>query len=499
MTTDAQPDGPTRPVAPAIPDDRATLRRTVYAILIAAGVGGLLGRIGAVDSVDRYKLEEYYNKHGYPDLRIRTPFLSANDRSRWLTIRSLVEHGTYRIDDVILEPNWDSIDVVKHDGHGRAAPGPNEGHLYSSKPPLLSTILAGEYWLIYNAAGYSLKDHPYLVGRFMLATINIPCMLAIWLLVARHVERYGRTDWGRIFIVAAAVFGTLQSAFVVALNNHLIGAASAMIAFDAVIRIACEGDVRIRRFVQAGLFAALTAANELPALSLFAVFAVGLLWKQPWKTLVIFAPAAALVGAAALGANYAAHETLIPAYAHRKPAMPDNDWYDFQYVNRNGEIKDSYWSAITDRSSVDKGEASRAKYALHALVGHHGIFSLTPVFILTVIGLGLTIGRRDDPLRSVALALAVVSLVCIAFYLARPEIDRNYGGTSAAFRWCLWFAPLWLVGALPAVDALARSRTGRGFALFCLALSVVSVSYPTWNPWTHPWPMQWMQDLGWDP
>jgi hypothetical protein len=499
MTTDARPDRRTQPAGPTPPDERATLRRGVYAILIFAGVGGLLGRIGAVDSVDRYKLEEYYQKHGYPDLRIRTPFLSANDRSRWLTIRSLVEHGTYRIDEITREPNWDSIDVVKHDGHGRAAPGPFEGHLYSSKPPLLSTILAGEYWLIYRATGYSLKEEPYLVGRFMLATINIPCLVVIWLLVARHVERYGRTDWGRIFVVAAAVFGTLQTSFATALNNHLIGAVSAMIAFDAVVRIACEGDVRILRFVQAGLFAAFTAANELPALSLFAAFAVGLLWKQPWRTLVGFAPAAALVGAAALGTNYAAHETIVPAYAHRKPAMPDNDWYDFQYVDRNGKVRDSYWSAITDRSSVDKGEPSRAKYALHALIGHHGIFSLTPVFIFSFVGLGMTVCRRDDPLRPIALALAIVSLVCIAFYLTRGEIDRNYGGTSAAFRWALWFAPLWLAGAVPAVDAVASRRGGRAFALVCLAVSVISVSYPTWNPWTHPWPMQWMQDLGWDP
>jgi len=494
MMSDAEPNASTAA------DGRAALRRGIYAILMAAGVGGLLGRIGAVDSVDRYKLEvhnnNFYKKNGYPEVQLRTPFLSANDRSRWLTIRSLVEYGTYRIDDVVTEPNWDSIDTVKHDGHGRAAPGPLEGHLYSSKPPLLATILSGEYWLIYNTTGYSLKDHPYLVGRFMLATVNISAMLVIWLLLARHVERYARTDWGRIFIVAAGVFGTLQTTFAVALNNHLIAAASAMLALDAVVRIVSEGDVRAFRFVQAGLFGAFTAANELPALSLFAAIGAGLVWLHPRKTLLAFAPAAALVGAAALGTNYAAHETFVPAYAHRKP---ENNWYEYQYVNRFGEIKESYWSQITERSAVDKGEASPATYALHALVGHHGIFSLTPVFILTLFGLAITLFNRGNPLRPIAGGVALVSLVCIAFYLARPEIDRNYGGTSAAFRWVLWFAPLWLVGALPAADALAGRRIGRGIALLFLALSVVSVSYPTWNPWTHPWPMQWMQDQGWDP
>ena len=40
---------------------------------------------------------------------------------------------------------------------------------------------------------------------------------------------------------------------------------------------------------------------------------------------------------------------------------------------------------------------------------------------------------------------------------------------------------------LPAADAVAGARWTRGVALVLLALSVLSASYPTWNPWTHPW------------
>ena len=43
------------------------------------------------------------------------PFLSGNDRSRWLTVRSLVEFGTFEIDQIMKnEPAWDSVDVVSH-------------------------------------------------------------------------------------------------------------------------------------------------------------------------------------------------------------------------------------------------------------------------------------------------------------------------------------------------------------------------------------------------
>jgi len=40
-------------------------------------------------------------------------------------------------------------------------------HLYSSKPTLLATLLAGEYWVIYKVTGATLGEHPFEIGRFM--------------------------------------------------------------------------------------------------------------------------------------------------------------------------------------------------------------------------------------------------------------------------------------------------------------------------------------------
>ncbi len=475
-------------------DPTATLRRAVYAILMTIGAAGIAARIAAVDGVDFLRLEPYLQSQGRADWKKRMPFLSANDRSRWLTVRALVERGTYRIDELIAEPNWDSIDVVKHDDEGRAAPAVGQGHFYSSKPPLLATLVAGEYWLVYHLTGYSLGTHPHGVGKFLLATINVPLFVLLWSLLVRYVERYGRTDFGRVFTVAAGVFGTLLTALGTALNNHLVAAAAAMATIDAVVRIAYEGDLRLRRFAQAGLAAAFTAANELPALSFFAITAAGLLWKFPRPTLRAFAPAAAVVAAAALGTNYAAHGTFAPAYSQRNA---DNNWYEFQYV-RDGVLFNSYWSKENQRrSGVDKGEPSAAAYAFHALVGHHGIFLLTPVWLLTAAGQWRTLRDRHAPNRALAASIALTSIVCIVFYLTRPQIDRNYGGSSCGFRWVFWFAPLWLVGLLPAADACDASRGRRIAACLLLGASVFSVAFPTWNPWTHPWATQIFLFLNW--
>jgi hypothetical protein len=100
---------------------------------------------------------------------------------------------------------------------------------------------------------------------------------------------------------------------------------------------------------------------------------------------------------------------------------------------------------------------------------------------------------------SLALAIAAVTFVVIFFYLSRSQIDRNYGGVSSGFRWVFWLAPLWTVAAVPAADRLSVSRAGRLVGLTLLALSVLSVTYPSWNPWSPPWIEQWMRHGGFLP
>jgi hypothetical protein len=476
-------------------DSRATLRRGVALLLIAIAAGGVTGRLLAVNSVDKTGLETYLNDQarqragtGEPKLRdLQRPFLSGNDRSRWCTVRALVEHGTYAIDEIVAQPNWDTIDMVKHDGRGNPAPGPDEGRLYSSKPPLLPTLMAGEYWLLNRLTGKTLGSHPHELGRILLFTWNVIPFVGYLLLLAGIAERYGTTDLGRLFVVAAGATGTLVTAYAVAFTNHWPAACAAMVALDATLRIVVDGERRPRWFLIAGLAAAFTAACELPALAFCGCVLLLLAWKSPLATLRAALPGLALVAGLALATNYLAHGTLQPAYAQRHVA---GGWYDYQF-RRGDRVLDSYWKPTTPKSRIDQGEASVAAYAFHVLVGHHGIFSLTPVWLLSLAGLVMTL-RRPGPgpaatARPVAAAILACTVVCLAFSITRPLEDRNYGGTATGFRWAIWFAPLWLYAMLPAADALSMTRSRRLLAGALLAASVMTASYPTWNPWTRPW------------
>jgi hypothetical protein len=367
-------------------------------------------------------------------------------------------------------------------------------HLYSSKPPLLATLLAGEYWVIHRLTGWTLGEQPYEVGRLMLFTVNILPLVLMYYLLARLVERFGTSDWGRVFVMAVATLGTLLTTFAVVLNNHLVAAVCAVVALYALVRIYCDGERRWWYFALAGFAAAFTAADELPALSLLAAMGLLLLVRAPRETLLAFAPAALVVVAAFFATNYVAHNSLLPPYMHRSTTDPDDNWYAYSYTV-GGKERPSYW---LDRQGIDRGEPSRLVYALHVLVGHHGIFSLTPVWLLSLWGTLLWLKSDEVNRRNLAALVGLVTLVCVAFYIGfRPQEDRNYGGMTSGFRWMFWFTPLWLVVMIPAADRLARSTAGMAFAAALLTLSVLSVSYPTWNPWTHPWIYHWLEWCGW--
>ena len=497
-------------------DSTASLRRFAYALLIVAGIGGMLGRIMAVDSVDEAAKQEDKIRRALDSKRIalveqgvdgqqlqeslateetrlreriqlRRPMLSANDRSRWCTVRALVEDdmripgAPYAIDKVVADPRWDTIDKVKHDGH-----------FYSSKPPWFATVMAGQYWVIHRLCGVSLADEPYAIVRGMLISINVIPLAIYFVLLSRLVERYGRTDWGRLFVMTAAVFGTFLTTFAVVINNHLPGAVCALVALYAGLRIWCDGQRQLRYFVLAGLFSALTAACELPALALPALLGAAFLWKAPRQTLAGILPPVVLVAAGVFGSNWIAFHDLKPPYMHRSPG---DNWYDYTF-ERGGKTYASYWKSPM---GIDRGEPSPVVYALHATVGHHGIFSLTPVWALSVLGTLLwLLARREDPrLRQVALAVLVLSAVCLVFYLTRPLGDRNYGGMTSGLRWMFWFAPLWLLVMLPGADLIAERKWTRLIALVLLSLSVLSATYPTWNPWTNPWLYDFMNYVDW--
>ena len=78
-------------------------RKLFYYLLIVVSTTISLARIASVESRTAGPKKQH------------TPFLSANDRSRWCTTRALVDEGVYQIDSMIdgRDPNWKTIENIR--------------------------------------------------------------------------------------------------------------------------------------------------------------------------------------------------------------------------------------------------------------------------------------------------------------------------------------------------------------------------------------------------
>jgi hypothetical protein len=533
---------------------QAGSRRLVYGLLITLAAGLAAGRIASAERVYEPSVHraagENVPRPAWPATRPEPwPTFSSNDRSRWAAVRALVDQGTWVIGRrdrtvvlasgpavlaardplsafILLEAGYQArtrsdSGIIFEDGFQSVDKmlNPRTLEYYSTKPPLLTVLVAGEYWLLKKAFGWSLVEQRWEVIRTVVVTFNLVPLVLYLAILAWLAERLGTSDWSRYFIVAAGGFATLVTPFLITLNNHTLAATGAAVALYAMVRIV-ENPGAGWLFALAGLSAGFTACMELPAAALAAGLGVYLVWKHPGKTLALYVPAVLLLVAAWLVVNCIELGEWVPAYS-----KVNTPWYQYE---------GSHWRVPpgTVKRGIDfarRNGETRAVYALHLLVGHHGLISLMPIMLLAVAGMAmgvwrlLSVGqaaslssgqgqagslshateRASQPLAAtrehlmglVALCSLLLGVVVIGFYLYTDS--RNYGGWSNGPRWLMWLTPWWLACMLPALDGLARRRAGRALALVLLALSILAMSYQSWNPWRHPYLYNWMESRGW--
>ncbi|MCH1439567.1 MAG: hypothetical protein L7W43_07920, partial [Rubripirellula sp.] len=305
-------------------------RRSAYLVFALIALALTAGRISVVTGRDG-----------------TTAFLSANDRSRWCTVASLVEHGTYAIDSQIKIADpvrrhiypWQTIDKVRHLG------ADDKQHYYSSKPPLFPTAVAGIYKVVNLVTGMTLTDQPIYLTRILLTLVNLPLLALFFFATMGCIERIGKNDWSKRMAALGCCFGTMLLPFAISLNNHLPAAtATAVVAWIYLVTVGGIGTLNAEAnasggaktgtpkdmdftgsdsqkrsqllYLLAGAGAAFAAANELPAFSML-VFWFGLFAWANRASVLPFVAGVVVVALGFFGTNWLAHQSLRPPYAHR--------------------------------------------------------------------------------------------------------------------------------------------------------------------------------------
>jgi hypothetical protein len=388
---------------------------------------------------------------------IDPPRLGANDRSRWNTVWALVHSGSYAIDGF---PMRKTVDHVRREVDGAQ-------HLYSSKPAIMATWVAGVYYPLFRM-GMPLKKRT--VGNVLLIVNLLPFGLYLWFYWS-YLEQVDVSGWSRACCFAVAALGTYVTGYTSVLNNHVFAAICIFFASFLYWRIAFHRDDGKSRFAWLGLAAGLAVAHEFPAALLVGPMLLALSLERPRRAVAFALPAFALPICALFAAEYAATRDLLPNYVHALLGR--------SYTVYPG----SYWSNPT---GFDGHADPLPVRAFQMSFGHHGIFSLTPVLLpcLVPAAQALRNFRRSREAR----AIAVLSAASAATFLLYLFETHNYGGLAQGFRWMIWLIPPWLMVLPRALDSPFFLRPAPRLILVPLfAISLYSAFTCLSGPWDHSW------------
>ncbi|MCH7959587.1 MAG: hypothetical protein IID08_05630 [Candidatus Hydrogenedentes bacterium] len=382
--------------------------------------------------------------------------LGETANSRLATVYALVHHGTWYIERPIDEPPI----VFEQRTVDKVLAGE---HLVSSKPPILTLLMAAEYFILYHGFGFTLEDAddlPKIVYAMTVLWVVLPygamlvCFSALLrLLAVRPADRFA--------YLAALAFCTPIAGYAAVFNNHVFAAASITVSIYLAMRATRDvpGGNRLLLFV-AGLFAGLVPTLDMPA-GIFVVSGVAyLIWTRPVQ-----------------GLKWALAGLALPILAHVAIMIQvTGSPVPVQLRDALWLHEASYWR---NPGGMDALNEPKTHYLFHLTLGRKGLFSLYPVALFGVAGAFQMLRNNQTRLR-VAAGLGLAAFITLlAFYVLRTN---NYGGDSYGCRWLIVAVP-----ALMATGAVGAPIAGRRrlLVLFTLlaGVSLFSVMEGSLDPW----------------
>jgi hypothetical protein len=427
---------------------------------------------------------------------------SDNDRSRMAAVESLVQRGTWIIDESPFSRTVDRIFV--------------NDHFYSDKPPLLTFIASGIYAVLHEGFHLSLDaswcdwdespchcrafcdDSPdWAYYLLTLTLIGLPS--ALMLALFYHITGLLGLD-NRAALLLTATLGLTTQIFPYStvFNSHIPAAACLLGGFYALLR-AREGRNAHRWLFGAGLLTALASTLDLGVSLFFVAFLGYALWghhRRAWPYLLggLF-PIAWMAFL-----DYQIIGNPLPPYMY-------TPGYDYP------------GSRFPQTLAGNRSPDNIMSYGLRLLFGDHGFFALNPVLLWAVVALVwvlrstpsveshlppalVTAGASDHAQVQVGWhdtsrlrgAAALVGFTSSLFALYFILFTDNFGGTAYGPRWYTVFIPLlFLFAAAQWRNQVLSEKPGfwtkRFLFLMLVIISFVNSYQGALNPWREAIPL----------
>jgi hypothetical protein len=376
--------------------------------------------------------------------------------SRLATVYSLTEYGTFFLERPLdQEPNrfeQGTIDKVMVNGH-----------ILSSKPPMMVLFMTGEYWLLNKAFGLDLNDKEdteKIIRLLTIALVGIPYLLTL-VFFARTLELFDGDPLTRVVLLFCLAFCTQLWGYSLNINNHVPGTFLVVVSMYLAMGL-IEGALAPTgwRFFLFGLFAGLTPTVDTPAAVFPFLSGLVLLVKYPRQVLTW-----SLLGAAIpLGVHAA---VMYITTGSPLPVQTRDDLYLY---------RGSYWRHPIEVDALDEPKGT---YFFTMTFGRTGLFSLYPILLGGMAGALRALFRKDVCYRKhILIGLAGFVLMTL-YYLVKTN---NYGGQAYGFRWYMAAMPVLLLMAAPVLTHL-RQRWRWIFVGLMIGVSYYSAWESTVTPW----------------
>jgi hypothetical protein len=378
---------------------------------------------------------------------------NANTGSRYATIQSLVDHGTYFIDRSQYVRTIDKYKVGDH--------------YISSKPPTLPTIGAGIYYVYQALTGKTIARHEGDVVRtvsFFTGGVGHILFLIYFYRLCRLLFRRRRSV---MVAMAGACFAYLGVGYATHLNELSTAAALGICGLYYAVRIRQQRDAKSWHWPLAGLVLGILPAIDLPAMALSGALTLYLFTFDKKKTLLWFVPA------------------LLPGiFVHLVLTYQISGSFKPFYFN--SALKTFKQFYFKQPGGIDGLREPKWLYAYNTLLGHHGLFSMTPLYCFGLYELVRSFKARRFVAESLVIAATVVAF--LTFFIWR---SRNYGGWCVGMRWYVPIMPLLLLYFGLWIDRVRITRLLWALVLVAFSVSCFNVQdalsspfqYSVWHNW----------------
>jgi hypothetical protein len=376
---------------------------------------------------------------------LQNSLANASVRSRFATVQSLVERGTFRIDESEFSDTIDKVYV--------------NGHFYSDKPPLLAVLGVAPYYVV-RAFGGSLGKRTAVL--ITLSTMGIGLVLCI-ICFYDALKMTGIAREYRLIMTASLGLATIYGIWNLTFSNNGFTASWLFIGFYCMLRARQTGRRNLWLFLS-GLSLSMAGAVDNPTTLFFVAFAMYVLAIRELRggflyyalpVLITFFPSALI--------NYAISGSIRPVQLHP------------EYFRYPG----SYWltgpEALSGVKNNSPGFALR--YGFNCLFGAQGFLIYDPLLLIALWYLVRRIANRGLLWVEGAIVLAVSAIIALYYFIS----TTNYGGYSYSIRWLVPTIPLLWFFAFGFFENFTAAKRMVFTGLFAVSMVIAAVG--AGNPW----------------